>query len=52
MHKVLYGTDFFVNIDKTTEEDAYLLSKQIFNMDIIASENPQKYLRSLIHGDL
>lgn len=52
MEKVLFGTDFFVNMDRITEKDAYKISSNVFDMDIIASNNPSKYLTSKVYEAL
>lgn len=49
MHKVLYGTDFFVNMDRITEKDALHFSAGTFDLDIIASKNAANYLNSNKH---
>jgi len=47
--KVLYGTDFFVNIDIIEEQKAMENSQKHFDFDLIASVNPSIYLSSDIH---
>ncbi len=48
-NKVLYGTDFFVNMDKIEEQKAMENSQKHFNFTLIASENPSRYLSSVRH---
>jgi uncharacterized protein len=48
-NKVLYGTDFFVNLDKIDEQKAMEYTQKHFDFDLIASTNPSVYLTSLKH---